>query len=75
MIVDEVHALAGTSAAHLAVSLERLDALLQAPAQRIVIGDGASGRRGGPIFRWGPTGGDRGRHKALGYYRGRAGTI
>lgn len=36
VIVDEVHAVAGTKrGAHLAVSLERLDALLQAPAQRI----------------------------------------
>lgn len=36
VIVDEVHAVAGTKrGAHLAVSLERLDALLQTPAQRI----------------------------------------
>ncbi len=36
VILDEVHALAGTKrGAHLALSLERLDALLPAPAQRI----------------------------------------
>src|SRR5690606_32008445 len=36
VIVDEVHAVAGTKrGAHLALSLERLDALLPRPAQRI----------------------------------------
>ncbi len=36
VIVDEVHAVAGTKrGAHLALSLERLDALLEEPAQRI----------------------------------------
>ena len=36
VIIDEVHAVAGTKrGAHLAVSLERLDELLDRPAQRI----------------------------------------
>src|SRR5262249_36758648 len=35
VIVDEVHAIAGTKrGSHLAVSIERLDCLLRAPAQR-----------------------------------------
>ncbi|KQV69681.1 DEAD/DEAH box helicase [Nocardioides sp. Root122] len=36
VIIDEVHAVAGTKrGAHLGISLERLDALLETPAQRI----------------------------------------
>ncbi|WP_460743980.1 ATP-dependent helicase, partial [Nesterenkonia halophila] len=36
VIIDEVHAMAGTKrGAHLALSLERLDAMLDSPAQRI----------------------------------------
>ena len=36
VIIDEVHAVAGTKrGAHLALSLERLDELLERPAQRI----------------------------------------
>ena len=52
VIVDEVHAIAGTKRrAHLALSLERLDDLLQAPAQRIgLVGDRASARGGRPAL-------------------------
>ena len=53
VIVDEVHAVAGTKrGAHLAVTLERLDALLDRPAQRIGLSrDRAPARRGGPLPR------------------------
>ncbi|MFN2593892.1 MAG: DEAD/DEAH box helicase, partial [Actinomycetota bacterium] len=51
VIVDEVHAVAGTKrGAHLALSLERLDALLQKPAQRI--GLSATVRPPEEIARW-----------------------
>ena len=51
VIVDEVHALAGGKrGAHLAVSLERLDALLPAPAQRV--GLSATVRPVDAVARW-----------------------
>ena len=56
VIIDEVHAVAATKrGAHLAVSLERLDALLETagPAHRPV-GDGAPDRRGRPVPRAAP---------------------
>ena len=62
IIVDEVHAVAGTKrGAHLAVSLERLDALLPTPAQRIGLSrhSRATGARGAVPGRLRP-GGDRG---------------
>lgn len=51
VILDEVHAVAGTKrGAHLALSLERLDALLDRPAQRIGLSATVqSDRRGGRI--------------------------
>ena len=62
VIVDEVHAVAGTKrGAHLAVTLERLDALLARPAQRIgLLRDGAPARGGGPLPRRHGAGRDRG---------------
>ena len=61
VIVDEVHAVAGTKrGAHLAVSLERLDALLDRPAQRIGLSrDRAPARRGRPVPRRHRAGRDR----------------
>ncbi|MFN2587782.1 MAG: DEAD/DEAH box helicase [Actinomycetota bacterium] len=51
VIVDEVHALAGTKrGSHLALSLERLDELLAAPAQRI--GLSATVRPHEEVARW-----------------------
>ncbi|WP_435769558.1 ATP-dependent helicase [Nocardioides sp. SYSU DS0651] len=51
VIVDEVHAVAGTKrGAHLALSLERLDALLAAPAQRV--GLSATVRPTEEVARW-----------------------
>ena len=51
VIVDEVHAIAGTKrGAHLALSLERLDLLLSEPAQRI--GLSATVRPPGEVASW-----------------------
>jgi len=51
VIVDEVHALAGSKrGAHLALSLERLDALLDSPAQRV--GLSATVRPVEEVARW-----------------------
>ena len=61
VIVDEVHAVCSTKrGAHLAVSLERLDALLEppGPADRAV-GDGPSGGRGRHLPHRRPAGHDR----------------
>ena len=58
VILDEVHALAGSKrGAHLALSLERLDALLASPAQRI--GLSATVRPVPEVARW--LGGSAGR--------------
>ncbi len=51
VVVDEVHALAGSKrGAHLALSLERLDALLETPAQRV--GLSATVRPVQDVARW-----------------------
>jgi ATP-dependent Lhr-like helicase len=51
VVVDEVHALAGNKrGAHLALSLERLDALLERPAQRV--GLSATVRPTDEVARW-----------------------
>ena len=65
VILDEVHAVAGTKrGAHLALTLERLDALLeQAGAAHRAVRHRRAGRGGGPLPRRRPTG--RGRAAAL----------
>ncbi|MFI7587632.1 DEAD/DEAH box helicase [Spongisporangium articulatum] len=51
VILDEVHAMAGSKrGAHLALSLERLDAMLEAPAQRV--GLSATVRPVEEVARW-----------------------
>ena len=51
VIIDEVHAVAGSKrGAHLAISLERLDALLEQPAQRV--GLSATVRPVEEVARW-----------------------
>ena len=53
VIVDEVHAVAGTKrGAHLALSLDRLDALLERPAQRIGLSATVRPDRGGRAPSW-----------------------
>ena len=61
VILDEVHAIAGNKrGAHLAVSLERLDVLLdKARAAHRVVRHGPAGGRGGPVPWWRTTRDDR----------------
>src|SRR3954470_3515991 len=81
VILDEVHAVAGTKrGAHLAVTLERLDALLDRPAQRVGLSatvrpleegarvPGGSAPRGGRVPGGHGPGGDRGaaEHQGVG---------